>query len=204
VESNELIRFYGQVTQDFDWVDLMISILREEMYYVIIMSINSNHNWRLRRQVMFSSLPAVVWIDRGTAHLVGSHIQILPTVLLAGKKRNATDLHSLWRHQLWWTWQGCSPICRWCGFVWNLGAPSKIAISRYLSSIFSRTHVLLWDWQFLSGELGSAWTVNGSTFTTNQGTNPNAASQMMQKTVSAQWLWILVWSCHSGNPCSGY
>jgi hypothetical protein len=60
VESNELIRFYGQVTQDFDWVDLMISILREEMYYVIIMSINSNHNWRLRRQVMFSSLPAVV------------------------------------------------------------------------------------------------------------------------------------------------
>lgn len=33
VESNELIRFYGQVTQDFDW-DLMISILREEMYYV--------------------------------------------------------------------------------------------------------------------------------------------------------------------------
>jgi len=55
-----------------------------------------------------------------------------------------------------------------------LGTPSKIAISRYLSSILSRSRVLLWDWQFLSGELGSAWTVNGSTFTTNQGTNPNA------------------------------
>ena len=35
VESNESIRFYGQVTQGFDWVDLiyhlMISILREEL-----------------------------------------------------------------------------------------------------------------------------------------------------------------------------
>ena len=41
--------------------------------------------------------------------------------------------------------------------------------------MFSRTHVLLWDWQFLSGELGSACTiVNGSTFTTNQATNRNA------------------------------